>query len=131
MEKQIFGKQIYAGLGKDNGTERGIFNRQTLLGPSLSTYLVQTILSMVITLSSLPRIGPLSTFFEWLTHWLNIHWHNSIHWHTFWTECWAHPYLSHYWNTDVGNIPLESRLLWAEMIKAQKTLEPLPIALTA
>ena len=64
MEKQIFGKQIYAGLGKDNGTERGIFNRQTLLGPSLSTYLVQTILSMVITLSSLPRIGPLSTFFR-------------------------------------------------------------------
>lgn len=63
MEKQIFGKQIYAGLGKDDGTER-IVNRQTLLGPSLSTYLVQTISSMVIAPSSLPRIGPLSTFFR-------------------------------------------------------------------
>ena len=64
MEKQVFGEQIYAGLGKDNGTERESFNRQTLLGPSLSTYLVQTILSMVITPSSLPRIDPLSTFFR-------------------------------------------------------------------
>ena len=41
--KQIFGKQIYAGLGKHNGTERKIVNRKTLLGPSLSTYLAQTI----------------------------------------------------------------------------------------
>ena len=62
--KQIFGKQIYAGLGKHNGTERKIVNRKTLLGPSLSTYLVQTISSMVIAPSSLPRIGPLSTFFR-------------------------------------------------------------------
>ena len=62
--KQIFGKQIYVGLGKHNGTERKIVNRQTLLGPSLSTYLVQTISSMVIAPSSLPRIGPLSTFFR-------------------------------------------------------------------
>lgn len=44
--------------------QRELLTGQTLLGPSLSTYLVQTISSMVIAPSSLPRIGPLSTFFR-------------------------------------------------------------------
>ena len=60
MEKQMFDKQMFAGPCRDNGTQRN-FNKQTLLGFSLSTHLVHTI--FINGDSSLPGTGSLSTVF--------------------------------------------------------------------
>lgn len=39
LEKQMFGKEKFAGPGRDRGDTERNFNRQTLLGLSLSTHL--------------------------------------------------------------------------------------------
>lgn len=49
MEKQMFGKLLFAGPAEteDRGTERD-FNKQAVLGSSLSTQLLHTRLSMAM-----------------------------------------------------------------------------------
>lgn len=68
MEKQAFGKQMFAGPHRDNGTQRD-FNKQTLPGSSLSIHLVHTMVHLLHTVvicddSPFPGLGPLSTFFR-------------------------------------------------------------------
>lgn len=68
MEKQAFGKQMFAGPHRDNGTQRD-FNKQTLPGSSLSLHLVHTMVHLLHTVvicddSPFPGLGPLSTFFR-------------------------------------------------------------------
>ena len=46
MEKQMFGKQMFAGSCRDNGMQKENFDKQTWPGSSLSVYLV---LSTVIS----------------------------------------------------------------------------------
>lgn len=68
MEKQVFGKQMFAGPHRDNGAQRDT-HKQTLPGSSLSIHLAHTIVHLLHTIvicndSPFPGIGPLSTFFR-------------------------------------------------------------------
>ena len=68
VEKQLFGKQMFAGPHRDNGTQRD-FNKQTLPGSSLSIHLVHSMVHLLHTVvtcddSPFPGTGPLSTFFR-------------------------------------------------------------------
>ena len=67
MEKQVFGKQMFAGPHRDNGAQRDT-HKQTLPGSSLSIHLAHTIVHLLHTIvicndSPFPGIGPLSELF--------------------------------------------------------------------